>query len=137
MMKILVIDGQGGRIGCKLIEYIKANLPEAIITAVGTNSIATANMLKSGADHGATGENPVVVCCKDADYIIGPLGIVLTDSMLGEITEQMASAVARSHAKRILLPVNRCETVVAGYIDQPLGELIAAAAAQISFDCKS
>lgn len=131
-MKILVIDGQGGRIGCRLIEYLKQNMPEAEVTAVGTNSIATSNMLKSGADRGATGENPVVVCASDTDYIIGPLGIILADSMLGEVTERMASAVARSHAKRILLPVNRCDTVVAGFTDQPLGELIADAVSHIT-----
>ncbi len=126
-MKILVIDGQGGRIGCRLIEYIKENLPGAVITAVGTNSIATANMLKSGADHGATGENPVVVCSRDADYIIGPLGIVLADSMLGEVTERMASAVARSSAKRILIPVNRCDTMIAGAAELSPSDLIAEA----------
>ena len=126
-MNILVIDGQGGRIGCRLIEYIKANTNGAIITAVGTNSIATANMLKSGADKGATGENPVIVCSADADYIIGPLGIVLADSMLGEITEGMAAAVARSKATRILLPVNRCGTIIAGAPELLPGDLIAAA----------
>jgi len=126
-MKILVIDGQGGRIGCRIIEYLKAKLPDCEVTAIGTNSIATANMLKAGADYGATGENPVVVCSAEADYIIGPLGIVLADSMLGEVTERMAAAIARSKATRILLPVSRCGTIVAGASDLPTGELIAAA----------
>lgn len=132
LMKILVIDGQGGRIGCRIIEYLKEKLPEAEITAIGTNSIATANMLKAGADHGATGENPVVVCSADTDYIIGPLGIVLADSMLGEVTERMASAIARSRATRILLPVSRCGTIVAGAADLPSGDLISAACDMIA-----
>lgn len=113
-MRILVIDGQGGRIGCRVIENLKKRFPDAEIIAVGTNSIATANMLKSGATAGATGENPVVVCSANADFIVGPLGIVLADSMLGEVTERMAAAVARSKATRILLPISRCGTVIAG-----------------------
>lgn len=130
-MKILVIDGQGGRIGCRLIEYLRENIHDAEIVAVGTNSIATTNMMKAGADCGATGENPVIVCSADADYIVGPLGIVLADSMLGEVTERMAAAVARSKAIKILLPVNRCGTVIAGAADMSPTDLVTSACDEI------
>lgn len=113
-MQILVIDGQGGKLGAQLVKEIKAALPMAEITAVGTNAIATAAMLKVGADCGATGENPVVVATRKADVIVGPIGIVIADSMLGEVTEKMALAVSRADATRILIPVNRCENLVAG-----------------------
>ena len=82
-MKILVIDGQGGKIGKMLVENLKKNLPEYEIIAFGTNSIATATMLKAGADFGATGENPVIVNCIDADIIIGPLRIIISNALLG------------------------------------------------------
>lgn len=130
-MKVLVIDGQGGRIGCRIIENLKESLPEAEIIAVGTNSIATANMLKAGAQSGATGENPVVVCSADVDFIVGPLGIVLADSMLGEVTERMATAVSRSRATKVLLPVSRCGTIIAGSAELSPTELVGSACAEI------
>lgn len=105
-MTILVIDGQGGRLGKQIVEAARSQFPDAEILAVGTNATATATMLKAGADDGATGENPVVVACRKADIIIGPLGIVIADSLLGEVTEKMALAVARSKAERILIPMN-------------------------------
>lgn len=123
-MKIVVIDGQGGRMGSAVIEQLKSSLPEYEIYALGTNSIATSSMLKSGADYGATGENPVLVNTADADIIIGPMGIVLADSLLGEITPAMACAVGKSHAYKILLPVNRCNHHVVGCQDMPLSESI-------------
>lgn len=107
-MKIVVIDGQGGRIGKALIEQLRAKSADACLLAVGTNSIATSAMLKAGADAGATGENPVVVACRDADVIIGPIGIIAADSMLGEITPRMAEAIGQSRARKVLVPVNRC-----------------------------
>ena len=113
-MTILVIDGQGGKLGRTLIENIKKNFPTVEIMAVGTNSMATSAMLKGGADEGATGENPVLVGCRTADVIVGPLGIVIADSLLGEVTPKMAVAVAQSQAKRILIPMNRCENLIAG-----------------------
>lgn len=114
-MKILVIDGQGGRMGRKLVESIRAACPDAVITAVGTNSLATENMMKSGcADQLATGENAVLVACRSAEVIVGPLGIALADAMLGEISPAMAAAVAASPAKRVLIPLNLCDTWVAG-----------------------
>ena len=114
-MNILVIDGQGGRLGRKLVESIRKTCPEAIITAVGTNSIATENMMNSGcANHLATGENAVIVACRSAQIIIGPLGIATADAMMGEISPAMANAVASSLAYRVLIPMNLCSTYVAG-----------------------
>ena len=123
-MNIMVIDGQGGRMGKSIVEQMKRNFPEDEILAIGTNSIATAAMLKAGADAGATGENPAIVGCRTADLIIGPLGIVIADSLLGEITPAMAAAIGQSRAKKILLQVNRCQHYVVGCRDLPLGELV-------------
>lgn len=113
-MNILVIDGQGGQLGGQIVKSLKANLKNINVTAVGTNAVATATMLKMGADQAATGENPVVVACRKADVIIGPIGIVIADSLLGEITPQMAVAVGQANAIRILLPLNKCDNLVAG-----------------------
>lgn len=124
-MMILVIDGQGGKIGRQVIENLREKLPQAELIAVGTNSIATANMLKGGCSQGATGENPVVTLSRKADIIIGPIGIVIADSMLGEVTEKMAVAVGRSNAVKILIPVNRCENLVAGAEAKNISALIA------------
>ena len=123
-MKILVIDGQGGRMGKAMIEQLRAAHPELELIAIGTNSIATATMLKAGADAGATGENPVVVNCADAHIIIGPIGIVIANSLLGEITPTMAAAIGSSKAEKILIPVNRCHNYVAGAMDLGLNEYI-------------
>ena len=130
-MTILVIDGQGGRLGKQIVEAARSQFPDAEILAVGTNATATATMLKAGADDGATGENPVVVACRRADIIIGPLGIVIADSLLGEVTEKMALAVARSKAERILIPMNRCDNLVAGVNAQSIGELVNDAVAKM------
>lgn len=113
-MKTVIIDGQGGRIGSLLVEKLKSSGIDTEIIAIGTNSIATAAMLRSGADAGATGENPVVVACRDADFIMGPVGILAADSLLGEVTPVMAQAVAASYAEKILLPVNKCNLHVVG-----------------------
>ena len=114
-MKILVIDGQGGRLGRKLVENIRKNWPDAEITAVGTNSIATGNMMNSNcATALATGENAVIVACRTAQIIIGPVGIATADAMMGEITPPMANAVASSPAYRVLIPMNLCNTYIAG-----------------------
>ena len=121
-MNILVIDGQGGQLGGQLIKSLKANFENLNIMAVGTNATATATMLKAGANQAATGENPVIVACRKADVIIGPIGIVIADSLFGEITPQMAIAVGQAEAVRILLPVNKCDNIVAG-----IGEVSTAA----------
>ena len=113
-MNVIIIDGQGGQLGAQLIKEIAAQIPDINLTAIGTNSVATATMLKAGAKNAATGENSAVVACRKADVIIGPVGIVIADSLLGEITEKMAVAIGRADAIRILLPVNRCDNLIAG-----------------------
>jgi hypothetical protein len=116
-VNILVLDGQGGRMGRTLTEEIRKICPGAEITAVGTNSIATGNMMKADcADHYATGENAVIVACRTADVIVGPLGITMADAMMGEISPAMANAVASSLARRVLIPMNLCSTYVAGTV---------------------
>lgn len=151
-MKIVIIDGQGGRMGSLLIEKLKASAlfteasvkegGDIALLAIGTNSIATAAMLRAGADAGATGENPVLVNCRDADIIAGPIGILAADSLLGEITPAMAAAIGQSRAEKVLLPVNKCCHHVVGVRDLPLQELIAEAADMIvrlyrEHDCKA
>ncbi|MBR6075066.1 MAG: DUF3842 family protein [Victivallales bacterium] len=123
-MNILVIDAQGGGLGKQVITALKKNFPDMDITAVGTNTMATGVMLKAGASHAATGENAVVVGCRKADIIIGPLAIVIADSMFGEITPAMALAVAQSNAKRILIPFNHCDNIVVGIGDYNMTALI-------------
>lgn len=130
-MRILIIDAQGGGIGRSLVSAVKKVLPHADVTAVGTNSSATNAMLKAGADHAATGENAVAVACRRADVIAGPIGIVIADSLLGEITPGIALAVGRSAAKRILIPVNHCDNIVAGVPDLNINILIADAVERI------
>ena len=116
-MKVLVIDGQGGGIGKQVISATKKLMPQIQITAVGTNSIATTSMKKAGADQVATGENAVVVNCRKTDVIIGPIGIVIADALLGEITPAMARSIGQSNAKRILIPINHCDNIVVGVGD--------------------
>ena len=132
-MKILIIDGQSGRLGAQIIEGLrKAGLsqPHTII-AVGTNALATSAMINAGADQGATGENPVAVQCRTADVIAGPIGITLADAMLGEVTPLMAASVGRSAAQRVLLPSDRCATFVVGVSPMTRKQLIDAAVARI------
>lgn len=135
--RILVIDGQGGGLGRQLVAALAAACPEAELIAVGTNSLATSAMLKAGAARGATGENAVIVNSRRADVIVGPLGIVVADALLGEITPAMAAAVGQSSAQRVLLPVSQCDTYVAGVPDQPVSRLVAAAAQQVRALCAS
>ena len=123
-MNILIIDGQGGQLGSGLIRSILNRFNNVMIHAVGTNATATAAMLKAGAAQGATGENPVLVACRKADIIIGPIGIVIADALFGEITPKMATAVAQADAVRILLPVNKCDNLVAGVSGQSLSVLL-------------
>ena len=123
-MNILVIDGQGGGLGRQLVAALRAALPEAELMAVGTNSVATGAMLKAGADRAATGENAVAVACRHADVIVGPIGIVIADALMGEISPAMAVAVGQSAAKRVLIPVNHCDNIVAGVAELPVGALV-------------
>ncbi len=122
--KIIVIDGQGGKIGKLIIAQLKKESPNSQVLAIGTNSIATSNMLKSGADFGATGENPIVVNSRDAHIIVGPMGIVIANSLLGEITPAMAEAVGTSKGYKILLPIDKCNTFVAGSNNYNINQLI-------------
>ena len=110
-MNVLVIDGQGGGLGKQLVAALSTQCPEIRLTAVGTNSLAANAMRKAGAPRAATGENAVVVNCRSADIIVGPIGIVIADALLGEITPAMATAVCQSHATRVLIPVNHCENL--------------------------
>ena len=130
-MNILVIDAQGGGIGKQIVSALKKRYPEQYITAVGTNSLATSSMLKAGADAAATGENPVIVCSLRADVIIGPVGIVIADALLGEITAAMAAAVGQSPAKRILVPVNHCDNYIVGVTDLSMAKLIEGVVAEV------
>jgi len=123
-MKILVIDGQGGGVGRQLAVQIKQMFPDVQLMAVGTNTIATSAMMKGGADTAATGENAVLVAARKADVIVGPLGIVVADSLGGEITPAMANAVAQADAKRILLPFRNCDNVIVGVSDYALVNLV-------------
>jgi hypothetical protein len=134
MKKIVVVDGQGGRLGAMLVEAIKRDVPEAHVLAIGTNSIASSSMLKAGADAAATGENPVVVACRDADIIVGPVGIVCADALLGEITPKMAEAIGAARAEKLLIPVNRCGIQVVGVRAQSMADAVAEAVQRIRTD---
>ena len=123
-MNLLVIDGQGGQLGSQLIKAILTRYNAVKVMAVGTNALATSAMLKAGADQAATGENPVVVACRKADVIIGPIGIVIADALYGEVTPKMAVAVGQADAVRILLPVNKCDNLVAGVTDTTMSAII-------------
>ena len=112
-MKILIVDGQGGGIGRQLVEALKRE-GERDITCVGTNAIATSAMLRAGATRAATGENAAIVACREAEVIVGPIGIVVADALLGEVTPRMAAAVGQSLARKVLIPVNQCGNVVVG-----------------------
>ncbi len=131
-MKILVIDGQGGSLGAQLIKNLLAKMPDVSLTAVGTNSMATSAMLKAGAESAATGENPVIVACRTADIIVGPVGIVVADALNGEITPKMALAVGQANAVRILIPMNKCDILVAGTKNAPMNAVIEDAIEKIS-----
>ena len=131
-MKIMIMDGQGGKIGALLVKKIKESYPETELLAIGTNSIATSAMLKAGADLGATGENPVVHNAKEADVIIGPIGILSANAILGEVTPKMAEAVGESRARKILIPVNNCNITVAGTADLPLSGYVSSALSQLA-----
>lgn len=126
-MMILVVDGQGGGLGRLLIRELKGAFPQAEIAAVGTNSTAANAMMKAGADFAATGENAVVVNCRHADIIVGAVGIVIADSMWGEITPRMAQAVGQSDARRVLIPINLCSNLVVGVSEMSMSKLVQAA----------
>lgn len=130
-MKTVVIDGQGGRLGQMIVEEIKKEKIDTDVYAIGTNSIATSAMLRAGADFGATGENPVIVACRDADIITGPIGIISADSLLGEVTPKMAVAIGQSGALKLLIPVSHCNNRVVGVKGQTMTEMIKEAVGEI------
>jgi Ni,Fe-hydrogenase maturation factor len=124
-MRICVIDGQGGGIGSALIKRIKEAFQEQVeIIAVGTNAIATAQMMKARANRGASGENAVIVTVSKVDVIVGPVSIVLANSMMGEMTGAMAAAVASSGAPKFLLPLSQENVEVIGVSPEPLPHLV-------------
>ena len=131
-MNVVIIDGQGGLLGAQLVKEITARFKDINLTAIGTNAVAAAAMLKAGAKNVASGENPVIVACRKADIIIGPIGIVIADSLLGEITEKMALAISRADAVRILIPLNKCENLVAGVSNLNMSALIADALSKLN-----
>lgn len=126
MKKLLIIDGQGGRIGRALLEQMMPYSDRIDLYAVGTNAVASANMLKAGNVKAAAGENSVLVLSRKADIIAGPIGIIIADAMLGEITPKMACAVSSADAARVLIPMNKtqCDNIVVGVRDVPLVTLI-------------
>lgn len=123
-MDILVVDGQGGGMGKSIIEAIKKEFNSCFVIAVGTNSSASLNMKKAGADAVATGENAVIYNARQVDVIVGPIGIVFGNAMYGEISTAMASAISSSEAKKLLIPVSQCSGQVMGVTSQPLQEYI-------------
>lgn len=131
MKKILIVDAQGGGMGRQLIAGIRKAIPDAYIMAVGTNSVAASAMRKAGADETASGENSVVVAARKADLIVGPVGMVIADSMLGEITPRMAVSIGQADARRILIPFNNCDNYVAGAGAKSTGQLIIEAVEQV------
>ena len=135
-MKVIVIDGQGGKMGRALVEQIiKQNVPCELI-AIGTNSMATESMMKGGAPAAATGENPVLVNAPKADIIAGPMGIIAANSLLGEVTPSMALAISESSALKVLIPVNRCGIFAAGTEDKTPSQYIESAVRKIAELCK-
>ena len=131
VLKVVVIDGQSGRIGQLFVEKVVKSGLNCELIAIGTNAIATSSMLKAGASMGATGENPVIVAARTADIIVGPIGILAADSMLGEVTPAMATAVGQSSAVKLLLPVNLCHNIVVGTQNLSLSAVLDAAVSSL------
>ncbi len=124
-MNIVVMDGQGGGIGASVIKGIRDSLGVEIeILALGTNSIATSRMMKSGANRGATGENAIIQTCRKADVITGPLAIIMANSMMGEVTPKMSEAVCSSNAEKILIPLTQENVSIVGVQGEPLPHMV-------------
>lgn len=131
-MRIAVVDGQGGGVGRAVVAELKQKLSTGhTVLALGTNAIATAAMLKAGADEGATGENAIEYNVKRADLIVGPIGIVLANSMLGELTPAMARSIAESAALKILIPIEKCHVHIIGTVPQTMQQAVEQAVAHV------
>ncbi len=126
-MKVVVIDGQGGKIGKAIVDAVMKLSKDVELVAIGTNSFATTAMIKAGAQYAATGENPVLVSAQDADIIVGPVGIIAANSLMGEVTPKMALAISESKAEKILIPVTKCKITVAGVAPMPMNDYVEAA----------
>lgn len=125
-MRIAVIDGKGGGLGRTIVESLKPLLvPGDELLVLGTNSHATAHMLKGGATDGATGENAIVTMVGRVDLIVGPIAIIAADAMMGEVTPAMAEAISKSRAEKLLLPLGRCGITVVGAADEPMTRRLA------------
>ena len=134
-MKLVVIDGQGGGVGKSIVQALKRALPHQAVLALGTNAAATAAMLKAGADMGATGENAICHQCRTARVIVGVVGIMHANAMLGEISPAIAAAVSGSEGQKVLIPLDRCGLIIAGVPPQPLEAVIRDAAAKVAELC--
>lgn len=132
-MSVLVIDGMGGGLGAQIVAQLRLHLPEKEIIAAGTNSTATSKMVKAGADRGSTGVNAIRVCLRNADCVVGPIGIILADAMLGEITEEIAAMIGRAPVPKVLIPVNHKGIEIVG-LQSPstLADLIKLAAQKVA-----
>ncbi len=131
-MRLAIVDGQGGGIGATIIKGLRQVIGQDIeILALGTNSTATSRMMKAGANRGATGENAIVTTCKKVDLIIGPISIIMADSMMGELTPAMASAISSSEARKILLPLSQENVILVGASGEPLPHLVQEAIGRI------
>lgn len=135
-MKLLVIDGQGGGVGRSLIQALKQAIPSQPVLALGTNATATAAMLRAGANHAATGESAICYQCQSADVIVGVVGILHANAMLGEVSPAIAAAVSCSEAQKILIPMERCGVTIVGVPHQPLEAAIAGAVEEVRRLCQ-
>lgn len=125
MPRILVVDGMGGRIGQEIVQRLRGAFGESIeVLAIGTNSTATSAMLKAGANRGATGENAVRVTAREADVLVGPLSVLIPDSMMGEVTPGLAEALALSAARKVMLPLTNPRLDLVGTTKDPLPHLL-------------
>ena len=133
-MKIMIVDGQGGGVGRSLVEAMRERYADAELIAVGTKAAATSNMMKGGTAVGATGENAVVYNSARVDYIVGPVGIIMANAMLGEITPRMAEAIASADVPVLLIPMSRCNARIMGVENRKLGDYIKEAVDKIAGD---
>jgi hypothetical protein len=133
MPRILVVDGMGGRIGQEIVQRLRGAFGESIeVLAIGTNSTATSAMLKAGANRGATGENAVRVTAGEADVLVGPLSVLIPDSMMGEVTPGLAEALALSAARKVMLPLTNPRLDLVGTTKDPLPHLLEEAIAVVA-----